>query len=253
MEINTLNNPPITEASLEIKFNPNKNVTLERLSAFAKELSRVYSNCEPIESQSFEFVFSKEQGAKHEFNTEPSGFRLTNSQKNRVVIISIDKLVVSFMAPYTPWPDLKDTAEELFNRYLHFAPQTEVVRLGMRYINKIMMPMSEGFTFQKYIKTFPPVPVHENLGQGISKFETVFIMPHDDIECVSTIKQVLLDPETDSGKEYLPFFLDVDVYQNKSYKKEMYGDVWNVFESMRIKKNAIFFSTLTDEAIAPYV
>lgn len=252
MEIKTLGNPPITEALVEIRFNPNKNVTVDRLSEFANNLAATYSNAEPVENQSFQFMYSKEQGPQHEVNIEPSGFRLTNSQNNRVVIAAIDKLVVSFMAPYTPWPDLKSTTQKLFDQYLEFAPQTEVVRLGMRYIYKIKIPLKEGFSFQQYINTFPPIPKHECLSNAVSKFETVLVLPHDDIECMSTVKQTLLESEIEGDTEYLPFLLDVDVYQNKIYDQTTFGNIWDVYESMRVKKNAIFFSTLTDEAIAPY-
>ncbi len=253
MEIQTLSNPPITEALLEIKFNPNKNVTVNKLNEFANALSTVYSNVEPVENQSFEFMYSKEEGAQHEVNIEPSGVKLTNAQKNRVIIAAIDKFVVSFMAPYTPWPDLKDTAQRLFTQYLEYAPQTEITRLGMRYINKIKLPLKENFSFQRYINTFPPIPKHELLTNSISKFETVIVLPHEDIQCVSTVRQVLLDSETDGGTEYLPFILDVDVYQNNTYALEEFNSIWDVYEKMRLKKNAIFFSTLTEEAIATYV
>ena len=253
MEIQTLSNPPITEALLEIRFNPNKNVTVEKLNEYAGVLSDIYSNIEPVENQSFELKYSKELGAQHEVNIVPSGFKLANSQNNRVVIAAIDKLVVSFMAPYTPWPDLKNTAEELFNRYLEYAPQTEIVRLGMRYINKIKIPLKKGFEFEQYINTFPPVPKHKLLGSAIYKFETVLVMPHEDIGCASTIRQALLDVETEGDAEYLPFILDVDVYQNKAYDPKEFNRIWGIYEKMRTKKNAIFFSTLTDEALAPYV
>ena len=113
--------------------------------------------------------------------------------------------------------------------------------------------LKEEFSFQQYIKTFPPVPSHELLGSAISKFETVLVMPHDDINCISTIRQALLDIEIEGDTEYLPFILDVDVYQNKFYDPKACDDMWDVYEEMRTKKNAIFFSTLTDEAMAPYV
>lgn len=254
METKTLKNPPIQEALLEIKFNPNKNVTVSKLKEFADSLSDVYTRIEPMENQFFEIKFTKEQSPKHDYNIEPSGFKLTNAQNNRVVIAAIDKFVVSFLSPYTPWPDLKNTAESLYKKYLAYAPQTNIIRLGMRYINSIKFPLTEDFNFQKYINTFQPLPKHDALPDAISKFESVVIMPHEDIGCVSTIRQATLDVEgaDDGGPAYLPFILDIDVYQSKAIEPIQTDEIWQNFEKMRTKKNAIFFSTLTDTAIIPY-
>ena len=253
MDIKTLKNPPIKEALLEIRFNPNKNITVSKLKEFADSLSDVYTKIEPVENQSFAFKYSKEQGPEHDFKIEPSGFKLTNAQNNRIVIAAIDKFVFSFLAPYAPWPNLKETAEDLYKKYLHFAPQNEIIRLGMRYINNINLPFAEDFSFQNYINTFQPLPKHEELSDSLSKFETVVVMPHNDIGCVSTIRQTLLDVEgSEDNNAYLPFTLDIDVHQSKVFESAQIKDIWESFEKMRIKKNAIFFSTLTDAALTPY-
>lgn len=254
MDIKTLKNPPIKEALLEIRFNPNKNVTVSKLEEFADLLSDVYTKKEPVENQIFEFMYSKEQGPHHDFNIEPSGFKLTNSQNNRVVIAAIDKFVVSFLSPYTLWSDLKDTARSLYRKYLEFAPQIEIIRLGIRYINDIKLPLTEDFNFQKYINTFQPLPKHGALPDSLSKFESVVVMPHEDIGCTSTIRQTILDAEggDKSSSAFLSFVLDIDVYQNKVIEPDQADEIWEGFEKMRTKKNAIFFGTLTDTAITPY-
>lgn len=254
MEIKTLKNPPIKEALLEIRFNPNKNVTMNKLKEFAESMADVYSKQEPLEIQSFEFMYSKQGGQQHDFNVQPCGFKLINAQGNRIVIAAIDKFVISFLAPYTPWPDLKKTAEELYKRYLNHAPQVEIIRIGMRYINMIKLPLKENFNLQKYIKTLQPLPKHAELPDLLSRFETSITMPHKDIDCISTIRQVFLDPEDGKGGGlvYVPFVLDIDVYRRKALEVARSNEIWEIFEQMRTKKNAIFFGTLTDIAIAPF-
>jgi len=254
MECKTLKNPPITEALIEIKFNTNKNVTVSKLEEFADSIASVYPKKEATEDQSFAFMFTKDDGPKHEINIKPSGFKVTSANNNRVVICAIDKFVVSFTPPYTPWPDLKDTARDLYNKYLDFAPQTEVTRIGMRYINNVHFPLDKEFGFQKYIKTMVLLPQYKGLPDSLTKFETVVIMPFTDIDCVSTIRQVLMDSEKKEGAEmqYLPFVLDIDVYQNKSYTDIKSDSVWNVLNAMRDKKNSVFFGTFTDDALRPY-
>lgn len=251
MEIKTLSNPPISEALLEIRFNPNKDVTTEKLEKFVDSLCSDYPKKEPVLNQSFEVMFSGDGAPKHNIDVQPGGFKITNTQGNRIVIGAIDKLVVSYLPPYRPWPELKNSTKDLFEKLMEFVPQNQVIRLGMRFINKINLPLDKDFVFQKYIKTFQPLPKYEGLSSAVSKFETVVSIPLNDIECESTIRQAAIDSKEGDG-DFLTFVLDVDVFQSKNYDVNDWSEIWGVFDNMREKRNAIFFGSLTDEALAPY-
>jgi uncharacterized protein (TIGR04255 family) len=253
MDIKTLKNPPIIEALLEIRFNPNKNITLDKLKEFAGTISNKFPKQEPVQNQSFEFMFSPEEGPKHNFEIQPSGFRLKNVSNNRVIIATIDKFVFSFLAPYTSWPELKSEAEKFYKIYLEFAPQIEITRIGMRYVNKVNLPLNDDFQFEKFIKTFPPLPKDSELPDAVVNFETVIILPLEDIGCASTVRQVLHTVENDDiNGRVLPFILDIDVYHKNSLKVQEDQRIWELYDHMRIKKNAIFFGTFTDEALVSY-
>lgn len=254
MEIKELKNPPIVEALLEVRFNPNKYVTAKKLEEFAESISEVFVQKQAVENQTIELVFAKGVEMKHDLSVQPSGFVLKNAAGNRVVIAAIDKFVMSFLAPYAPWPSLSKEAEKYYKQYLKFAPQTEIVRLGMRYINKIKIPLTVDFNFEKYINTFPPTPKYPGLADSISKFETLLVMPHEDIGCTSSIRQVLLGLNSGDQKElpYLDYVLDIDIYMPQNLPRVDSEDIWEAYERMRSKKNAIFFGSLTDVAIAPY-
>ncbi|MCI0504758.1 MAG: TIGR04255 family protein [Gammaproteobacteria bacterium] len=253
MEITTLKNPPIIEALLEIRFNPNKDIKISKLEEFANSLTN-YPNKKPVESQRFEFMYLKEAGQQHKFDAHPSGFKMHNAQNNRIVIGEIDKLVVSFLPPYESWPSLKDTTRDIFNKYIGFVPQTQISRIGMRYINKLKLPLTDDFNFQNYITTFQPLPKYnDELPNKLAKFETFVVVPLEDIGCTSTIRQVTLDAEEETpGPAYLPFILDVDIFQIKLQEDIKGNDIWETFNKMREKRNAIFFGSLTDAALEPY-
>ena len=253
MQIKELHNPPILEALLEIRFNTNKNVTVEGLDTFAASLGATYPKKVAIDNTRFELTYGKDVGATHAFDVQPSGFKLTNANDNRIVIAAIDKFVISYLAPYESWPALLDTAKSLYAKYLQYAPQTEKIRLGLRYINKINMPANNDFKFESYIKTFPPIPKYEGIPDSISNFETVLVVPLSDIDCTSTVRQVLLNPENsgDEKSAFLPIILDIDVYRDVSTTMSD-EEMWNTFEKMREKKNALFFGSLTDLAVQPY-
>lgn len=253
MEIKNLKNPPIVEAVIEIRFNPNKNVTLDKLKDFATSISNKFPKIEPVQNQSFEFKYSSEEGPKHNFEIQPSGFRLKNVSDNRVIIAAIDKFTFSFLVPYTSWSDFKSEAEKFYKTYLKYVPQNEITRIGMRYINKINLPLRDDFQFETFIKTFPPLPKHEELPNAVLNFETIIVLPHEEINCDSKVRQVHLAIERDDKNDkILPFVLDVDVYHKKSVEVQDDQYIWQLFDKMRVKKNAIFFGTFTDEALVPY-
>ena len=239
MEIKTLSNPPISEALLEIRFNPNKEVTTEKLEKFVDSLCSDFPKKEPVLNQSFEVMFSADEAPKHSIDVQPGGFKITNTQGNRIVIGAIDKLVVSYLPPYRPWPELKENTKNLFEKLLEFVPQNQIIRLGMRFINKIKLPLDEGFVFQRYIKTFQPLPRYDGLSSTLSKFETVVSIPLSDVGCESTIRQVAIDSKEGNG-DFLTFVLDIDVFQSKNYDVNNWAEIWTVFDNMREKRNAIF-------------
>lgn len=252
MEIKTLQNPPIKEAIVEIRFNPNKNVTLNKLEEFAQSIADKYVEQERVENQSIKVVFEKGQEPKHDVQVQPSGIKLKNAAGNRVIIAAIDRFVMSFHAPYTPWPSLKDSAKEFYGRYLDFALQTEITRIGMRYINSIKFPLTDNFQFEDYIRTMPPLPKYEGLPEGLSKFETLVVMPMQDINCSATVRQLLGGKKESDGSSFLDFTLDIDIYEVDAITDIRSEKIWDSLDIMRNKKNAIFFGSLTDKAIALY-
>ncbi len=251
MEIKNLNNPPIKEALLEIRFNPNKDVTIERLEQFVDSLSDEYPNREPVKNQTIEVKFSAEGEPEHNVNVQPGGFKISNTQKNRIIIATIDKLVVSFLPPYKPWPELRDRTTFFYQQLMQFVPQSQIIRLGMRFINEIKLPLKEGFSFQNYTTTFQPLPKYVGIPSTLSKYESTISIPFADIECESTIRQMMFEADEDKG-ELLTFMLDIDIYQAHKYEAENAGGIWDVFDNMQQKRNAIFFGSLTDEALAQY-
>ena len=126
----------------------------------------------------------------------------------------------------------------------------------MRYINKINLPLEGKLDFDDYIKTFQPLPKYmDEIPDKLSGIESKIIIPFPDINCQSTVRQVLLpiDVKKDLESGYVTFILDIDLYNNKIIETMDGGEIWETFNAMRSKKNAIFFASLTDKAIKPYL
>jgi uncharacterized protein (TIGR04255 family) len=250
VETETLTNPPIIEALIELRFSPSESVTLEELESFTKLMSIRYPISEPIFAQSIEVAFKGEHTSK--INAYPSGYKLKNLGENRFIICAIDRLAVSFHTPYVSWPALRNVAETTYKSYSEQVSHGKLVRLGMRYINKVKMPLTGKLDFDQYIKTMPNLPKTEGIPDALVNFETLVVIPFGDIQSTATVKQVLLRPETSpDNPPSLPFILDIDI--SREFKGVVVdSSIWALLDMFRLKKNQIFFASLTDAALEPY-
>ncbi len=241
-----LTNPPIVEALIELRFSPNNQVTLEQLENFAELESNRYPTRERIHAKNVEI------SAK--YDTYPSGFRLKNIDENRIIACTIDRLVVTFKPPYISWPTLQKAAQTAFSNYSNHVSHGKLTRIGMRYINKIKIPLQSELDFEQYINTMPKMPKIEGIPETIQSFETLLVIPFQDIPSgAATVKQVLLPPETGRNQtKTLPFILDIDIFceLENNFKD---SSIWTLFNKFHEKKNKLFFASLTEKTLEMYM
>jgi len=245
----TLKNPPITEALLEVRFSLSDKVGLKQLEAFAQAEESAYPGKQPLYEQSVHAVFGKEDHSARSF-VHPIGFRLQNSQGNRICQVRVDRISVSFLPPYDSWPALREATKEQYGRYRAMVPQDRIVRVGMRYINSFKLPDRDDIDLEQFLNTMPRLPKHVQLSEAVSGFETVIVMPLLDVGCTAIVRQKLVRSE---DKKVLgpSLVLDIDVYHNALEGLEE-SDMWKKFDQMRNKRNAIFYGSVTEQALEPY-
>lgn len=100
----------------------------------------------------------------------------------------------------------------------------------------IPLPIAD---FRDYLTAAPVVPTE--LPQSVDSFLSRIVITEPKIDAAAIITQVfeqIVDPKL------MPLFLDIDVSKQKeSFDEE---EIWSTFEKMRVFKNAIFFSSITD-------
>lgn len=242
-----LRTPPITEAVIEIRFGPNERITLDHVKAFAEATKHRYPNQAPLYVMSGQFGVSPEGNAKARSTAQAVGLRLTNVEGNRACMARIDYISVSFLPPYTPWPALADAAREAYDKYRKIVPQEQVVRVGMRYINRMNLPLVDGQDILELITTEPRFP--KGIPELLSGFETTVYLPLE-ANSGAVIRQ-RLEPPLSPDQKGVQFVLDIDAfYQAEKGVEE--SRIWEVLEALRERKNAIFFGTVTDKGLEPY-
>jgi uncharacterized protein (TIGR04255 family) len=125
-----------------------------------------------------------------------------------------------------------------------FSPNN-VVRIALRFINKIEIPLPI-VDFQHYILNMPPIP--SCLPQIFTTFFMQVQVPSND-KYRNIIITETIEPEIEG---MLPFILDIDVFQELNLQNSTNSIISN-FEELRKIKNEIFENCITDKTRALFI
>lgn len=199
-------NAPLIEALCEFHFAPNQNWdwTIPGL---------VYSKVKPDypdkqEQQTIQFGV----GVGQPFPSSPPGIsRVQFLRKDRSALIQIGPhfLGVNHLRPYPGWDEFRKMILKNLDIYAEIAQPTNVLRAGLRYINKIEIPEPEEGRLDNlddFLKARPGVP--QGLQQNpIQQFIQRVEIPMEESQGVLLLQSGSL-PQDRPG--YNPVILDLD-------------------------------------------
>jgi uncharacterized protein (TIGR04255 family) len=235
-------NAPITEALLDIKVQLPQEIDLRPLESFydfvkdrfpEKQTRSFFKGEVKISPDVKPPVLSSSSGI--------DGYLFRSSKENKVVQARLDGFTFNKLKPYENWELFRSEGHKLWELYSQIARPIKVVRIAVRYINRIEIPLPMK-DFREYILTSPEIA--PNLPQGLSHFFMRFEIPNPKIQARAIITQTM-EPITKS--QILPLILDIDVIKERAYVNGT-AEMWDDFEKLRIFKNEIFLNSLTDKA-----
>lgn len=229
---------PITEAVLELKTKNPPETTLETLSSIYEDIHDTYPT--KTSRVSFKAGFKIEEGKSpivFEPTGDPIGYSFTSSNGKQIIQALTHGFVFSRLNPYDGWETFRDEAYKLWNCYKQRANPKSITRIGLRYINRIQIPLPIT-DFKDYILTFPDIS--PGINQSLSNFFMRLEIPQE-LPTMAVIMQTM-EPITSDKK--LPLIFDIDVFRETTIKID--DEVWKDFEKLRDIKNDIFFKSLTE-------
>jgi len=232
-------NAPITEALLDIKVQIEEGVTLNDLKAFHTAIKERFP--EITEQRIFHASFKTGKDPTYTPGQERAlGYLLRSQQDKKVVQYRFDGFAFNKLKPYENWAALKSEAMELWEPYLEQINPVKIVRIALRYINRIEAPLPMKH-FNEYILTNPEIA--PNLPQKVSHFLMRIELPNDEIPATAIVTMTMEKP---TKQQKLPLIFDIDVFRQVEYNKNM-NEIWNDFDKLRNFKNDIFFNSITDK------
>jgi uncharacterized protein (TIGR04255 family) len=237
----TFPNAPIVEAVVDLRATLPSGVTADTLAAIHDRIRADFPHRESQFEIAAQVVFSGGSPAASG-QQRPHGFRFLTEDRKWIFQARLDGFTVSHLTPYTNWENLRNRATNLWAEYLAVATPLSVERIGLRYINRIFIPLgaplSEYFTMEPHLG--PGLP------QNLLGFGVQVALEDSEVPAIVLLQQ-RRDADLPTRPTEAPVVLDIDVF--REWRLDPRSDeVWNLLDALRDLKNKMFFNATTEKA-----
>ena len=236
--------PPITEAVIEVAFT----------SALNKKdlvkLSKKYQSHYPKEDSVSNFeVEVNVRGVELDETTaklknQRLGHRRSSEDMCQLLVLWPKTLTIAQLAPYDGWATFYQRFNRDWRTLKSTVAQREIERIGIRYINRIDIPVSSPvIEHEEFLNIFPKLP---DMLQPMNAFNIQAQVYLQDIDCQLRINSAAVpSPLIDHAS----FVVDLDFLRVQNVPQNDRA-LQNLLNTIRNKKNEVFESLITDKARA---
>lgn len=239
---------PIAEAVIEVRARAE--ATWEE-SGIRSSLQRQLPAYPNIVSQR-EFAHELQVGPGHESvqthrDLGWKGLRFESADHVHIVQFNRDGYVFSRLRPYDHWEQFHGEAFRLWHVHKDLAHPAEVQRLGLRFINRIELPL-DGPRPDDYL--LMPAEVLKGLELPRAGFLHRDVLGVPGYPYVITIVRTVQPVQT-SGSKGFGLIFDIDVFTTEPF--DLQDDLLKRrLAEMRWLKNKVFFGSITEQALESF-
>ncbi|MCE5340283.1 MAG: TIGR04255 family protein [Planctomycetaceae bacterium] len=238
-----LSKAPIVEAVIAISFAPDVAWNEANLQRELKQRLPDFPKVESLHAARYQLDVGKQTNSKVE-NFGCVGFKVCSIDGLHIAQFNKDAFVFSRLNPYQDWEQLSGEAFRLLSVYNELIKPKKVMRIGLRFINRITIKQ-EKVELADYYK-YPPESLKE-LDWALTGY-----LHHDLMQVSGTAYSVnLIKTVQNNVPGEIGLILDIDVFMQNMQDSFVYNErnVKECLEEMRWVKNKIFFGSLTDKTI----
>jgi uncharacterized protein (TIGR04255 family) len=174
---------------------------------------------------------------------EQLGVMLKTADQHNVVQFRRDAFAFSQLQPSTSWEEILPTAAELWTSYRDLVRPDRLIRLGVRYVNRLRLALPVDLS--RYLTSPPPAP---EVLPSIRGFLTRMILQEPASGNSITITQAS-GPSTD--QHHIIVLLDVDAFREVDIVPTD-DEVIPILQGLRQLKNQAFFGSITEQTAEMY-
>lgn len=235
-------NPPIEEAICEFRFKASQDWDLTFPGKLHSEVMAEYPG-KPRQQGVIEAAFHAPSGQapKLAFRSGITGVQLVSADEKKLLTVGPDVLSVHVLRPYEDWERFRPRIVAALTAYWKLAQPVSVIRIGVRYINKIVVP-GEVADLEKYLRCGPP-SVKEFPPRMSAFLDRVEYEYEDGVKLVLTLASVEAPPAKSA------FLLDLDVIQEGQEALLTSEDkVMTAVDDLRKRERDAFEAAIADPA-----
>jgi uncharacterized protein (TIGR04255 family) len=239
-----LDNAPIAEAVIDFRTRTAVTLDVEALSDLGAQLGALYPE-KPADIGFLEFGIHQQPGQKltsSQKDLGKVGYRFRSSDGKHIFQLRKDGFTFSRLSPYPHWDHFFDEASKAYRRYFEIGQLEGMHRIGVRYINRMLLPDGEVGDFSGFLTAPPPFP--QEVPALMTQFLTQVHVQELDSLIHATVTQTVQKGQSTPG--FVPVILDIDVFQNGNFS--VTPDVLlPQLNPLRDFKNRLFFASITEK------
>ena len=241
-------NPPIEEALCEFRFKPGRDWDLTIPGKLQTEFGDEYTG-KPQEQRVVELGLEAPEGKPFNlrYGEGLARVQLTTKDDKRMVGVGPDVLSVHILRPYqdplhserSGWDEFRPRIKTALDAYWEVAQPKGVHRIGIRYINKIVVPQKT-VKVESYLNcALPEVSgLPDRLNNFMSRVEYAY---HDGV------RLVLFQGSINAPKDHVGFLLDLDVIWENTEPVPQ-NEALEKVSDLRAREREAFETVITDKA-----
>lgn len=235
--IRPLSRPPITQATVSLGI-AGGGADPEAFRVVQPDLAADYEfhDVRPYVENSIIFT-TGETGAAPTRTEAVLGYEFASSKKQRFARFTLRELALDQLAPYPGWAAVREEVERLWELYRRAAPAGRVDRVSLRYANRLVLPI--GVPLSERLTAPPLVP-------AATAYPLAGFLSHLLLKDPASGADLRLLQATEAGEAGMArLILDIECAR----EVEPEADWRVVLEDLRLRKNELFFASLTERML----
>ena len=236
---------PITEALIDLRVEYAKEMPLEQLKGLGTLIHAAYPHSDTRDFLQAEIQFGPGQSQPGASSTRKTvGYIFHAEDRRQAIQARVDGFTFSRFRPYENWAALKAEAQRLWTNFVSVTSPERVTRIAVRYINRLNLPLKGGqLKFEDYLRTFATIAGDSD--QSLEQFFMRLVMPQVDLEARLVLTEALLPQES---PDEIGVILDLDLSREGVSFSPQSGEIWDILDRFRERKNQYFEASITDAA-----
>jgi len=242
MQTRQYKNPPIEEALCEFTFRPpvegqQFDFTLPGRLLIEPTMAE-YSG--QSRTQNIQTIAAAENAANIAIHNMLLRIQLPTVDGKRILSVGTNTLAITVLRPYDGWQSFRPRIERALEAFSKISGVSSVVRIGVRYINRIVIPGTD----VRPSAFLGSIPEHSHVSDAVlaNFMERGEYVRHDRLKVIVT--QATLQPTKPDTTEYL---LDIDTLWDKEPLDDQEA-IMSAVDQLHEIEGAAFEALITDES-----